>query len=89
MVVISPVLFNIFMEQIMQDTIQKQKSTISVGGRKISNLRFTDDINLIENSNTELQKLTNRNFEDSKEYEIELSKEKSKTIVKMKTHISL
>ena len=34
------VLFHIFMEQIMQDTLQNHKSTISVGGREISNLRF-------------------------------------------------
>ena len=59
---LSPVLFNIFLEQIMINTLDEYTSTISIGGRKISNLRFADDIDLIAGSNTELQDLTCRIF---------------------------
>ena len=74
-------LFNIFLEQIMQETLHNHKSTIYVGGRIINNLRFADDIDLIAGTNSELQELTNRLSEASKDYGMEVSKEKSKTMV--------
>ena len=51
----SPVSFNIFLEKIMQDTLKYHDSTISIGGRPISNLHFAYDINLIAGSSNELQ----------------------------------
>ena len=42
---LSPVLFNIFLEQIMQETLHNQKSPISVGGRIINNLRLFITLN--------------------------------------------
>ena len=81
---LSPVLFNIFLEQIMQETLHNHKSTISVGGMIINNLRFADDIDLIAGTNSELQELTNRLSEASKDYGMEVSKEKSKTMVNSK-----
>ena len=77
-------LFNIFLEQIMQETLHNHKSTISVGGRIINNLRFADDIDLIAGTNSELQELTNRFSEASKDDGMEVSKEKSKTMVNSK-----
>ena len=68
----------------MQETLHNHKSTISVGGRIINNLRFVDDIDLIAGTNSELQELTNRISEASKEYGMEVSKEKSKTMVNSK-----
>ena len=65
----------------MQDTLQHHKSAISVSGREISNLRFADDIYLITGSNAELQELINRFVEASKDYVMQVSKEKSKTMV--------
>ena len=35
-------------------------STMSIGGRNLCNIRFTDDIDLIVGSNDELQTLTNK-----------------------------
>ena len=32
----------------MQDTLENHQSTISMGGRTISNLRFADDIDLLD-----------------------------------------
>ena len=83
---LSPVLFNIFLEQIMLNILHEHSSTISIGGRNISNLRFTDDIDLIAGSNRELQELTNRLVESSKAHGMEISQEKSKTMVNSKNY---
>ena len=57
---LSPTLFNLFLENIMRETLHGFESTISIGGRVVSNLRFADDIDLMGGSNSELQDLTDR-----------------------------
>ena len=41
---LSPTLFNIFLERIMTDALESHEGTVSIGGRTITNLRFADDI---------------------------------------------
>ena len=41
---LSPTLFNIFLERIMTDALQDHEGTVSIGGRMIINLCFADDI---------------------------------------------
>ena len=41
---LSPTLFNIFLERIMADALEDHEGTDSIGGRAITNLRFADDI---------------------------------------------
>ena len=41
---LSPTLVNIFLEEIMDNTLEGFEPTISIGRRKLCNLRFTDDI---------------------------------------------
>ena len=41
---LSPTLFNIFLERIMTDALEDHKGTVSSGGRRSTNLRFADDI---------------------------------------------
>ena len=41
---LSPTLFNIFLERIMTDSLEDHKGTVSIGGRTITNFRFADDI---------------------------------------------
>ena len=57
---LSPVLFTLFLEEIMAGIQDEHISTISIGGRNLYNLRFADDIDLIAGSNDELQTLTNK-----------------------------
>lgn len=78
---LSPVLFNLFLENIMRETLSDFQSTISLGGRTINNLRFADDIDLIAGSEEELQDLTNRLSMRAKAYGMEVSTEKSKILV--------
>ena len=47
---LSPVLFNLFLEEIMAGIQDEHISTISTSGRNLSNLRFADDIDLIGNN---------------------------------------
>ena len=78
---LSPALFNIFLEIIMQETLADFQTTISIGGRPICNLRFADDIDLLGGSNAELQELTDSLSERAGAYGMEISAEKSKTMV--------
>ena len=41
---LSPTVFNIFLERIMTDASEDHEGTVSIGGRTITNLRFADDI---------------------------------------------
>ena len=41
---LSPTLFNIFLERIMTDGLEDHEGTVSIGGRTITNFRFADDI---------------------------------------------
>ena len=40
---LSPTLFNIFLERIMIDTSEDHEGTVSIGGRTVTNLHFADD----------------------------------------------
>ena len=51
---LSHVLFNLFLEEIMAEIQDEHISKISIDGRNLSNLRFADDIELIAGSNDEL-----------------------------------
>ena len=42
---ISPTLFNIFLERITTDALEDHEGTARTGGRTITNLCFADDIN--------------------------------------------
>ena len=42
---LSPTLFNIFLERIMTDALEDHEGTVSIGGRTITNLCFAVDIN--------------------------------------------
>ena len=83
---LSPVLFNLFLENIMRETLHDFNSTISIGGRTINNLRFADDIDLMGGSNRELQDLTKRLEEKAGAYGMEVSTEKSKVLVNSTTN---
>ena len=41
---LSPTLFNIFLERIMEDALEDCEGTVSIGGRTVINLQFADDI---------------------------------------------
>ena len=77
---LSPTLFNLFLEKIMQETLHDHTTTISIGGRPICNLRFADDIDLMAGNNAEIQDLTNKLSERASAYGMEISTSKSKVM---------
>ena len=51
---LSPTLFNIFLERIMTDALEDHEGTVSIGRRTITNLRFADDIDGLAGEEEEL-----------------------------------
>ena len=78
---LSPVLFNVFLEKIMADIQNNHTSSISIGGLSISNLRFSDDIDLIAGNTQELQAFTDTFSNNASIYGMEISIEKSKVMI--------
>ena len=54
---LSPTLFNIFLERIMSDALEEHDGKVSVGGRNITNLRFANDIDALAEEEQELEAL--------------------------------
>ena len=85
--ILSPCLFNIFLERIMTDALENFSGTVKISGRQITNLRFADDIDLIAGSTAELAELTSRLDKAASKYGMEISAAKSKTMVTSRIHI--
>ena len=75
---LTPTLFNIFLERIMAGALEDHKSTVSIGGRTISNLRFADDIDGLTVSELQLANLVERLDKTSSAYGMQISAEKTK-----------
>ena len=78
---LSPILFDLFLEKITQEALHDHHTSISNGARSICSLRFADDIDLMGGSNGELQDLTNRLADRATAYGKEVSTEKSKIMI--------
>ena len=74
---LSPILFNIFLERIMADALEDHEGIVSIGGRAITNLRFADDIDRLAGQEQELVKLINNLEEASMTYGMRVSAEKT------------
>uniref|UniRef100_UPI003AF4ABB4 reverse transcriptase domain-containing protein n=1 Tax=Thiolapillus sp. TaxID=2017437 RepID=UPI003AF4ABB4 len=75
---LSPTLFNIFLERIVTDALEDHEGTVSIGGRTITNLRFADDIDGLAGEEEELASLVERLDKASTAYGTEISAEKTK-----------
>ena len=53
---LSPTLFNIFLERIMTDALEDHEGTVSIGGRTVTNLRVIDDVDGLAGEEEELAK---------------------------------
>ncbi|XP_047469241.1 uncharacterized protein LOC125025311 [Penaeus chinensis] len=75
---LSPTLFNIFLERIMTEALDEHEGSVSIGDRTITNLRSADDIDGLAGEEQELRDFVNRLNTTSTEYGIEMSAEKTK-----------
>ena len=62
----------------MTDALEDHESTVSIGGRTITKLRFADDIDGVAGEEEELPNLVERLHKDSTAYGMEISAEKTK-----------
>uniref|UniRef100_A0A671PN44 ribonuclease H n=1 Tax=Sinocyclocheilus anshuiensis TaxID=1608454 RepID=A0A671PN44_9TELE len=75
---LSPTLFNIFLERIMADALEDHEGTVSIGGRTITNLHFADDIVGLAGKEEELANLVERLDKISISYGMQINAEKTK-----------
>ena len=75
---LSPTLFNTYLEKIMTDALDDHVGTVSIGGRPVTNLRFADDIDGLAGSEDELRELITKLEKISTAYGMEINAEKNK-----------
>ena len=75
---LSPTLFNIFLERIMSDALEEHDGKVSIGGRNITNLRFADDIDALAEEEQELEALVESLDKTCTRYKMDISAEKTK-----------
>ena len=75
---LSPTLFNIFLERIMSDALEEHDGKVSIGGRIITNLRLADDIDALAEEEQELEALVESLDKTCTRYKMEISAEKTK-----------
>ena len=78
---LSPTLFNIFLERIMSDALEEHDGKVSIGGRNITNLRFADDIDALAEEEQELEALVESLDKTCTRYKMEISAEKTKLMI--------
>ncbi|GFR59960.1 endonuclease-reverse transcriptase [Elysia marginata] len=73
---LSPTLFNVFLERIRTDALEEHFGTVSIGSRPITNLRFADDIDGLAGNECELASLMEKTGQS-----VEISAEKTKIMI--------
>lgn len=77
--ILSPDLFNIFLEHVMRLALEGNENNedVKLNGRPINNLRFADDIALLSNSLQRMQELLYRVDKASSDFGMEISEKKT------------
>ena len=65
---LSPRSFALFLERIMDKIKNRENSGVSVHGNRVNNLRFADDIDIIEHSNEKLQDTVDKLHTENERY---------------------
>ncbi|KAI5728841.1 hypothetical protein M8J77_021978 [Diaphorina citri] len=79
--IISPLLFNVYAEQIIKEAFQGVQLGISLNGRIINNLRYADDLVLLANTKQDLVTLLENLHESSIKYNMKININKSKVML--------
>ena len=79
---LSPTLCNIFLENIMRETLTvHQETSIKIAGRPVNHLQFADDVDLIDGCKGDQEVKVNQLDFISRRYGMEISLEKTKTLI--------
>ena len=77
---LSPTLFNIFLERIMCEALDDHEGSVSIGGRLITNFRFADDIVVNAEEEEEAGILIDRLDRTTTRYKMEICPDKTKVM---------
>jgi Reverse transcriptase (RNA-dependent DNA polymerase)/Endonuclease/Exonuclease/phosphatase family len=77
---LSPILFNIYIEEIIRETMEEMEEGIKVGGKRVGALRFADDQAMLAGSQKGLQKMMDRLNEISLNYDMKINVAKTKVM---------
>ena len=77
---LSPTLFNIFLERIMCEALDDHEGSVSIGGRLITNFRFADDIVVNAEEEEEAGVLIDRLDRTTTRYKMEIGPDKTKVM---------
>ena len=77
---LSPTLFNIFLQRIMCEALDDHEGSVSIGGRLITNFRFADDIVVNAEDGEEAGVLVDRLDTTTTRYKIEIGPDKTKVM---------
>ena len=79
--ILSPALFNTYSEQIMRNAMADNQTGTSIGGRKISDLRYADDVAILAESKEGLQSILQKISNESKLFDLHMNLKKTKVMV--------
>ena len=77
---LSPTLFNIFLERIMCEALDDHEGSVSIGGRLITNFRFADDIVVNAEEEEEVGVLIDNLDRTTTRYKMEIGPDKTKVM---------
>ena len=77
---LSPTLFNIFLERIACEALDEHEGSVSIGGRLITNFRFPDDIIVNAEEEKEAGVLIDRLDRTTTRYKMEIGPDKTKVM---------
>ena len=75
---LSPYLFNLYAEYLMQTGLEETQAGIKIAGRNINNLRYADDTTLMAESEEELKSLLMKVKEEREKVGLKLNIQKTK-----------
>lgn len=84
--VLSPMLFNLYSEEIFTTALQNAKEGIKVNGKRVNNIRYADDTVLIAESEEDLQNLLDKIVYEGETYGIKVNEKKTKIMVVSKNN---
>lgn len=79
--ILSPRLFNAYGEYIMRRALDDYEGGISIGGKKLTNLRYADDTTLLAKDEDELRKMLKNVTTESKKVGLQINLTKTKLMV--------
>jgi hypothetical protein len=77
---LSPLLFNIYIEELIREAVDGTEEGIKVGGKWIKALRFADDQAMLAGSEKDLQRMMDRLNATSEEYNMKINIKKTKVM---------